>query len=365
MTQAHSAPWYKELNSNHWRVLIGCFFGWVFDGYENFSLFLVAAPALRQLLPADQLSHVSTYQGYIVASMLIGVGTGGVLAGVVADYLGRKRTMMLTILIYSVCTGLTGFVHSWQTFAIFRFVAGLGMGGEWATGTTLVAESWPSKVRAKGLGIMQSAFGWGALLASLVWYLLTSYAGPGAWRYVFFLGILPSFFVLYLRRNINESEKWAEKRDERKALQARNRAGEELTRDEKIVAKFTLGMLFSDPQLRRTILLCLMMALGTTIGYWGISTWIPAYLESVATAAHAVNPKKWSGIAGLLFTSGSIVGYIGAGFVADALGRKKMLLFFFGGALIATPMVFLWTHSPQAVAAAACLNGAFTLGQFV
>src|SRR5690348_8844384 len=96
------APWYKELNRGHWRVLMASFCGWVFDGYENYALFLIAAPALRQLLPPDQLKQVSIYQGIIVASMLIGVGSGGVLAGVVADYIGRKRTMMLTILMYSI-----------------------------------------------------------------------------------------------------------------------------------------------------------------------------------------------------------------------------------------------------------------------
>jgi MFS family permease len=357
-------PWYKELNRGHWRVLVASFLGWIFDGYENYALFLVAAPALRQLLPPDQLKQVSIYQGIIVASMLIGVGSGGVLAGIVADYIGRKRTMMFTILMYSICTGLTGFVHSWVQLAIFRFLAGLGMGGEWATGTTLMAESWPPRARAKGLGIMQSAFGWGSLTASMVWYLVSMTAGPGSWRIVFFLGVLPSLFVLYLRRNVKESEKWMEKRDERAELKGRVQAGAVLTRDQNIVARFTLGTLFRDPQLRRTTLLCLVMALGTMLGFWGVSTWIPAYVESVAKAAHFSNAAQWGGIAGLLFTAGSIVGYISAGFIADYLGRRGLLYLLFGGALVTTPVVFLWTHTPLAIAIAACVNGAFTLGQF-
>jgi MFS family permease len=147
VSESARVPWHRELNANHWRVLIASFLGWIFDGYENYALFLVMAPALRELLPVEQVTQVSSYSGIIIAAMLLGIGLGGVTAGVVADYLGRKRTMMLTILVYSVCTGLTGFVQSWEQLAFFRFLAGLGMGGEWATGPTLMAESWPPRGR--------------------------------------------------------------------------------------------------------------------------------------------------------------------------------------------------------------------------
>jgi MFS family permease len=361
---ATAGPWYSELNAGHWRILMASFLGWIFDGYENYALFLVSAPALRQLLRPDQMGSISVYAGMTTGAMLLGIGTGGILAGIVADYIGRRRTMMLTILMYSICTGMTGFVGSWVQLAAFRFLAGLGMGGEWATGTTLMAESWPARARAKGLGIMQSAFGFGSLLASGIWYLLASYGGPGAWRILFFLGVLPALFVLYLRRNVKESERWAAKHAERQTLRARRDSGATLSRDEHIVAGFSLASLFGDPQLRRQILLCLMMALATTIGFWGISTWIPAYVESAAKAAAMPNPASWGAIAGLLFSSGSIVGYISAGFIADWIGRKGMLCWFFGGALVTTPIVFVWAHAPLAIAIAACVNGAFTLGQF-
>ena len=364
VSESGRVAWYKELNAGHWRILMACFLGWIFDGYENYALFLVAAPALRQLLPPAELHHLIRYQGLIVASMLLGMGSGGILAGIVADYIGRRRTMMLTILVYSICTGLTGLVLSWPQLAVFRFLAGLGMGGEWATGATLMAESWPPRARAKGLGIMQSAFGWGALTASCIWYFLASVGGPGAWRIIFLLGVLPAFFVLYLRRNVKESEKWLQKREERKELQSLRRSGTVLSRDEGIVANFTLASLFRDPQLRRTVLLCLTMSLGTMIGFWGVSTWVPAYVESVARAGHLGNPARWAAIAGVLFTLGSIVGYMSSGFLADLVGRRWMLCILFGGALLTTPIVFVWTHSPAMIAAAACLNGAFTLGQF-
>jgi MFS family permease len=130
------------------------------------------------------------------------------------------------------------------------------------------------------------------------------------------------------------------------------------------VAGFTLSSLFGDPQLRRTALLCLVMSLGTMIGFWGVSTWIPTYVETAAKAAHVANPAKWGALAGILFTLGSIVGYISSGFLADWIGRRGMLLYLFIGALVTTPFVFVWTHSPLAIAIAACVNGAFTLGQF-
>ena len=211
---------------------------------------------------------------------------------------------------------------------------------------------------------MQSAFGWGALTASAVWYFLGSWFGPGAWRILFFLGVLPAFFVLYLRRKVRESEQWEEKRREREQLQALRRSGVSLSREQRIVAGFTLSALFGDPHLRKILALCFVMSLGTTVGFWAVSSWIPGYVESVAQAAGAPNPARWGGVAGILFTVGSIVGYISTGFLADWLGRRAMLRVLFLGALLTTPIVFLWTHSPETVAAAAALNGAFTLGQF-
>ena len=359
-----STPWYSEVTRNQWRVLTASFLGWIFDGYEAYALFLVAAPALRQLLDPAQLPNLSRYAGILIAVTLLGWAAGGVLGGIVADYLGRKRTMMLTILLYAIFTGLTGFAQSWTQMSLFRFLTGLGLGGEWATGATLIAESWPSRARAKGQGIMQSAFGWGSLLAAAVWYFLQPVGGPGAWRLVFFIGVIPALFILYIRRNISESEKWLESHAERRQLQARRRAGSALSEQEAVVANFTVASLLRSPSLRRSMLLCLVMSLASTLGYWAVSSWIPAYVESSARAVGAADPARWAAIAGLLYSVGAIVGYLACGFTADVIGRKPMLAVLFAGSVVTTPVLYLWAHSPQALVIAAGLNGAFTLGQF-
>lgn len=362
---AASAPWYRELTSRQWRVLIAAFLGWIFDGYEAYALFLAMAPALRQLLEPSQLPHLSSYAGIAVATTLLGWATGGVLGGIAADYFGRRRTMMATIFTYAVFTGLTGFSQSWRQLAVFRFLTGFGLGGEWATGATLIAETWPSRARAKGQGIMQSAFGWGSLLAAAAWYVLEPRGGESAWRILFFLGIIPAFFVLYIRQNVEESEKWRAKQAERQRLKSERRSGAALSREEAFLADFTVVSLFRHPALRRLALLAMAMSVASSVGYWAVATWIPAYTEAVAKSASVANPGRWGAIAGLSHTVGAIVGYLAGGFLADLIGRRALLACFFGGGLLSIPLLYVWTHSLPAVAFAAGLNGMLTLGQFV
>ena len=362
---APKRPWHRELDSNHWRVLTASFLGWIFDGYETTALILVMVPALRQLLEPSQIPELSRYAGLLLAMTLLGWATGGLLAGVLADYVGRKRMMIFTILIYAIFTGLTGFAQNWIQMCVFRFLAGLGLGGEWATGTTLLAESWPLRARAKGLGIMQSAYGWGSLLAAGIWYVLQSFGGPMAWRYLFFIGVLPAFAVLYIRQHVHESEKWVARHALRKELCSKQSSGQRLSMDEAVVARFTVASILGNRPLRNLMLKCLVMSLASTLGYWAISSWVPSYVESVCRASGCENPTRWSAIAGLLYNGGAIVGYLAGGFLADIIGRRWLLTSFFVGSLLTTPVLYLWTHSPWAIVAAAGLNGAFTLGQFV
>ena len=358
-------PWYRELGPEQWRVLTAAFLGWVFNGYEAYALFLAMAPALRQLLEPEQLPNLSSYAGILVAATLLGWAIGGVLGGIAADYFGRKRTMMTTILLYACFSGLTGFSQSWVHLAVFRFLTGFGLGGEWATGATLIAETWPSRARAKGQGIMQSAFGWGSLLAAVAWYLLEPVGGEAAWRILFFLGITPALFVLYIRKNVNESEKWKEKQAERRRLKSERRSGAALSREEAFLADFTVVALFRNPPLRRLVLLAILMSVASSVGYWAVATWIPAYTVSVATSASVANPGRWGAIAGLSHTVGAIVGYLAGGFLADVIGRRALLACYFGGGLLTIPLLYVWADSLPAVVLAAGLNGMLTLGQFV
>src|SRR5215472_12714546 len=158
MTSASAAgqmPWYATLNGNQWRTLVAANLGWMFDGYETFALILTVGVALRQLLDPSQYGQIPAYAGLVIAMTLLGWGIGGLIGGVLADYLGRKRTMMLAILAYSIMTGLSAFAWDWVSFAALRFFVGIAIGSEWVTGASIVAELWPEKARGRGVGLMQ------------------------------------------------------------------------------------------------------------------------------------------------------------------------------------------------------------------
>ena len=197
-------PWYRTLNATQWKTLLASNLGWVFDGFEAFALILTVGLAMRQLLSPADLANLPTYAGGIIALTLIGWAIGGMAAGVVADYIGRKRTMILTILTYSIMTGLSAIAWDWTSFAVMRFLVGLAIGAEWVTGTAMTAEFWPDHARGRGAGLFQCGFGIGFFLASLVW-LFVSATGAGAWRTMYLIGVLPALLTLWIRKSIPES----------------------------------------------------------------------------------------------------------------------------------------------------------------
>src|SRR5207245_8382735 len=198
-----SLPWYRLLNREQWRVLVASNLGWLFDGFEIYALFLTVGFALHQLLDAAQYTEIPRYAGYVLAITVFGWATGGVIGGIVADYIGRKRTLMLAILAYSLTTGLSAFAWDWGSFAVLRFLVGVAIGSEWATGASIVSELWPDNARGKGGGLLQCGAGVGGILASAVWLLIGG-MGPHAWRWVYVIGGLPAFIVLWIRRHIPE-----------------------------------------------------------------------------------------------------------------------------------------------------------------
>src|SRR6516165_109435 len=146
-----TAPWYSGLTSRHWRILWGSYLGWIFDGYEAVALVYALGPALNSILTPEQAQVKPYYIGLAIGITLLGWGFGGLLGGIAADYIGRKRMMMLSILGYAMFTGLTAFAFSFTQLAILRFITGLAIGSEWSTGIALVAETWPNRARPKGL----------------------------------------------------------------------------------------------------------------------------------------------------------------------------------------------------------------------
>ena len=179
------------------RDLAACWLGWMFHGYETYALVLTMAPAVHQILP--EVAKAPIYMGGLLSATLLGWACGGIAAGVLADYLGRRRTLMLSIFWYALFAGLTALSQTYSSFLVFRFFTGFGLGAEWGPGAAIVAELWPPVSRGRAAGVLHSAHGVGIFLAAGIWLLLSP-LGPSAWRYMFVVGVLPAFLLLYVRR---------------------------------------------------------------------------------------------------------------------------------------------------------------------
>jgi MFS family permease len=359
---ATSQPWYRVLNRSQWNILLAANLGWVFDGFELYALLLTVGPAMRSLLAPSQYPQIPAYIGTVVAITLVGWGIGGIVGGLLADYVGRKRTMILAILAYSIMTGLTAMSFDWVSFALLRFLVGIAIGSEWATGSSMIAELWPDHARGRGAGLMQCGIGIGNFVASFVW-LYVSLLGPNAWRYLFLLGILPAALTLWIRTSIPESEKWQQINERRKAARARQRREEELSPEEQNLARFTVADLFASEKSRRRMLLALLLSLSTTLAWWGISTWLPPYTALLASASN-LPPQQWAAYAGMAYNFGGVLGYVCFGFLADWLGRRSTVMLYFAMAFLMTPVLFLWTKDLDLLLLAAGINAFFTLGQY-
>jgi len=356
----HAQP--QALTAASWRALIASFLGWMFDGYETYALILVAGVALRQLLPPDQLASIPIYIGGLLAVTLVGWATGGIIAGVLADYIGRKRMLMLSILWYALFTGLTAFAAGYTSLLILRFLTGLGLGAEWGPGTAILGESWPSRSRGRAASVLQSAIGFGLLLASGVW-LYVAPLGPDAWRYMFLLGILPALSVLWIRSSVRDPDLWIAASERRRQARQRLASGEPASREDRILVGFTVKQILAIPDLRRRLLLLLALSLSTIVAWWAVSTWIPFYAGQLASRAGG-DALRWAALAGLYYNLGGILGYFVFGVLADLWGRKPTMLLYYAGAVVLVLVLFRAVQDPSVFLVVAAVNGFFTLGQF-
>lgn len=361
-TAAAEEPWYRSLNANQWKTVIASNLGWMFDGYETFALILVVGAALHQLLEPSLYGEIRTYAGIVIAITLLGWGVGGVIGGILADYIGRRRTMMFAILAYAATTGLSAFSWNWESFAVMRFVVGIAIGSEWATGASITAEAWPDHARGRGAGLMQCGLGIGFFLASFIWLFVSGF-GPNAWRIMFFIGVIPALFAMWLRSGIEESKPWEATNEKRKAANEREKSGATLNTEDRRLTRFTVMELFVEPESRKRAIVLFLMSLTTTLAWWGIATWVPPYVASLA-AKQGLPPQTWASYAGMSYNIGAILGYIGLGFLADHYGRKPIVMIFFAASLVLTPVLYLWTHDLHLIVLVAAINGFFTLGQY-
>ncbi len=357
---ASRTPWHENLTAKHWRTLNGAFLGWIFDGYEALALIVILPSLMQSVLTPEQAASRPVFSGLVIGITLLGWGIGGLVGGTMADYVGRKRMMMWSVFLYAVLTGFTALVQDvWQLSAM-RFLTGLAMGSEWSTGIALVAETWPNEARSKGAGFLQSGFGWGTLIAAVVWFVLNEYSPLGVenWRIMFLIGALPAFFVLYFRRGVDESEKWIE------AVRSKRWSATEGATAHTASGKrpFTLKQIFTEREAVRRIVLATLLSIVTIVGWWAVSSWLPVYTGALAAAGHVANPGAWISSVNILYTIGAIVAYMASGFIIDAVGRRWFLFLTFAGSLVTTVLVYACVETVQGMLILSPINGFFTLG---
>jgi len=356
------APWYRSLHRDQWYALVAANLGWCFDGYQTYALILTVTPVLRQLLPSAQYRSIPFYAGLTIAVTLLGWGLGGMVGGVISDYIGRKRMLIYAILASGLLTGCTALAWSWTSFVALRFLVGLALGSEWGTGTAMVAEMWPDQHRGKGAALMQCGLGIGFFIASAVWLVISGF-GPSAWRWIYVIGVFPIVFAWWIQRRLSEPAKWAEVDRRRREAAAARKAGKHLDQQSAQLARFTLWDLLTDSRIRPRLITALLMSASTTLAWWGISTWVPPYVASLAVK-QGLGAEQWASFAGMAYNFGGIAGYIAFGFCADAWGRKPVTITWFALAFLFTPILFLWTHDLHLILIVCGINAFFSLGQY-
>jgi MFS family permease len=292
---ALTPAWWRAADTDARRSLFAASLGWMLDSFDVMLYALLVATLIREI------GMTQSTAGLLASLTLIASAAGGILFGIVADRYGRTRALIWSVLIYSVFTAACGFAQTVLQLAVFRLFLGIGMGGEWASGAALVSETWPAEHRGKALGLMQSAWAIGYGLAVIVTWLVLPRWG---WRAVFFVGILPAFFTLWIRRRVREPEIWR-----------RSRAAN-------VSAASALAEMFRPPLRTLTIWVTVMNAC-TMFAWWGFNSWAPAYLElPVAQGGVGLGVDNRTWIL-LIMQVGMWFGYVSFGFISDRVGRKR------------------------------------------
>lgn len=346
---ARPQPWYRELTRYHWFVLIVAALGWLFDTMDQQIFTLARRPAMLELVgrepseveteeeKTENLRVVNEYATYATSIFLIGWASGGLFFGVLGDRIGRAKVMVYTILVYSVCTGLSSLSVGFWDFAFYRFLTGLGVGGEFAVGVSLVAEVMPDRARPYALGLLQALSAVGNISAAFISMGMTHLGAAGViespWRVMFVVGTVPALLALYIRRRLKEPERW-------KAVAAHEKPSH-------------LGSyrdLFSDPRLRRNAIVGMLLAFSGVVGLWGIgffsydliSTLLRNHFEDQGLSKTEIDSAVgfWTGITAIVQNVGGFCGIYTFSVLTHYTGRKPAFAVSFVAAMISTAFVF-------------------------
>ena len=330
-----------------WTALISAGLGWMFDAMDLQIFTLILFPSVSDLIGSRDPGLVAWTGGIILACKLVAWGLGGIVFGVVADRIGRSRTMIVTVLIYAGFTGLSGFAQSWQQLAVLQALAGIGIGGEWAAGAALVAETWPDRSRARAMQLMQMSFAFGFFLAALINLTI----GPFGWRYVLFTGVAPALLTLLIRRYVREPERWTRVRDEQIAAGTRPSSAA------------TFGAIFTRDFRRRTIV-GVLIASTMMIGSWGGSTLIPIWINQMVGAGGRLAAIQATSICFMFSNVGAVLGYLTLISLTHVMGRRLSYFLIVIGAAIVSVIMFGWVNDLTTLRWFMIPYGFFTVGGF-
>jgi MFS family permease len=328
--------WYKELTRYHWFVLSVAIMGWMFDTMAQQLFNLARKPAIRDLLgPGASAGVVDQQAAWATSVFLVGWALGGILFGILGDRLGRAKTMMLTILCYTIFTGLSVFSTSVLDFSVYRFLCGFGVGGQFAVGVALVAEVIPDRARPYALGMVQAFSAIGNKLAAMTGIVLGEMVRAGtinsSWRYMFLAGALPAPLALVVFKKLKEPDQWLKSRAEKKRMGS-------------------FADLLGDPRWRRNSIVGMLLAFAGVVGLWGIGFFSYDLFRPVletsfraqgfSGAELAGKTDIWIGVTSLLQNLGGFFGVYGYTYLAQYFNRRKAFAVSFLAAMFMTAYTF-------------------------
>jgi MFS family permease len=340
-----AGPWWRELNRYHWFVLAVAALGWLFDTMDQQLFNIARRPAMVKLLEpapgvAPETNAVTAYSGYATAIFLIGWGTGGLIFGILGDLIGRARSMMLTILLYSVFTGLSALSRGFWDFAMYRFLTGLGVGGEFAVGVSLVAEVMPDRARPFALGLLQALSAVGNITAAVVGIVLAYLARAEvigeSWRLMFVVGTFPALLAVFVFMRLEEPERWRQ-------------VAAQYTVRERLRSYF--GELFRNPRWAKNAVVGLLLAASGIIGLWGIGFFSIDLQRAIfqerykgdllmSAADKTFYGDLWASVTSVMLNLGAFFGIYAFSVVTHHIGRRGAFAISFVLAMLSTAFVF-------------------------
>ncbi len=339
------SPWYADVTGYQWLVLVIASLGWIFDVYEGQIFVACMTEAMPELVPEGTAAEqIDFYNKVIFAAFLVGGALGGVFFGVLSDRIGRVRTLSYTILMYSAFTCLSALANTWWQMAALRFLVAIGVGGEWAVASAMVAEVFPQRARAWSLAIFHGSSVLGTYLAIAAGVFIVGNPNVG-WRWGFAIGVLPALLIFWIRRSLREPESW-------QAAQAKSARSTDAEMGR-------ISALFRPPELRHMLVGVGLATIGLAT-FWGVHVYgknlmrdarraelvaqLPAGVTSgemqQSLEANSSSLKNWEMLGMFLVTTGGGIGLVSFGPICEAIGRRGAFLFFHIGGIVSALLLF-------------------------